>query len=346
MTTSPTRRAASDGKPRVLIVDDDRSVLTSLVRLLHSDRYELLTACGPAQAIDIMRSGEVALVISDQMMPGMTGAELLALIRQKWPGVVTIMLTGCNDIRVAADVVNRRLVHYFVAKPWNNQHLQELVHRALDDWRDKRAGPNSHTARDLRQSAGEAAFSLARAVDARDRYTHSHSENVAAMAQVVGNRMGLGGDEIEALRIGGLLHDVGKIGIPDGVLLKAGKLTDEEFAVIKTHPSIGVSILEPIEFPWNIAAIAGQHHENHDGTGYPDRLAGAEITIGARIIHVVDAFEAMAADRVYRTARDPSWIEAELIRCRGTQFDPLVVDAFMDELRSGRIDPRSWPLQR
>ncbi|HUU00861.1 MAG TPA: HD domain-containing phosphohydrolase [Myxococcota bacterium] len=333
-------------KPRVLIVDDERSVLTSLVRLLRSDDYHLLTADSPAQAIDIMRSNEVAVVLSDQMMPGMTGVELLTLIRQRWPGVVAIMLTGCNDIRVAADVVNRRLIHYFVAKPWDNRRLHELVRKALDVWRNKSAGPDARTVRDLRQSAGEAAFSLARAVDARDRYTNSHSENVAAMAQIVGRRLGQADDEIEALRIGGLLHDVGKIGIPDGVLLKAGSLTDAEFATIKTHPSIGVSILEPIEFPWDIAAIAGQHHENHDGTGYPAGLSGDEIAPGARIVHVVDAFEAMAADRVYRSARDSVWIESELLRCRGTQFDPIVIDAFMDELRSGGIDPRSWTRRR
>jgi uncharacterized domain HDIG len=176
---------------------------------------------------------------------------------------------------------------------------------------------------------------LALAVDARDKYTHRHSENVSALAMELGRALGLDDAAIEELRIGGLLHDVGKIGVPDSILLKPDRLTDDEYKAIQAHPVIGVSIIEPISFPWNIEAIIRQHHENHDGSGYPDGIRGEDIVLSARIVHVVDAYEAMKANRVYREARSPEWIENEFIRYRGTQFDPNVDDVFLKELRLG-----------
>jgi putative two-component system response regulator len=295
------------------------------------------------EAMAILRENKIAVVVSDQMMPGMSGVELLTLVRQNWPSIVSIMMTGCDDIQLAADVVNRRLIHYFVTKPWDNEKLRSLIAEAAEVYQKQVKQTegsfkvDSGLLKELRDSAGKAAFSLARAVDARDKYTHSHSANVASFAQVVGRAMGLDDNDLDELRIGGLLHDVGKIGIPDEVLLKPSKLTDEEFRAIKMHPMIGVSILEPINFPWNIAAIVGQHHENHNGRGYPEGLSGTDIVLAARIVHVVDAYEAMAANRVYRTARDPDWIEKEFERCRGSQFDPDITDVFLEELRAGRL---------
>ncbi|MBW1810159.1 MAG: response regulator, partial [Deltaproteobacteria bacterium] len=248
----------------VLIVDDDPAILQAITRLLRrSSDYNVYTVTKPMEAISILRQKDISVVISDQTMPEMKGVELLSLVRQNWPAVVGIMLTGSSDISLAEDVVNRRLVHYFVTKPWNNDRLRDLIREAVEvNRRQLNQSGEVHQVegtllRELRKTAGKAAFSLARAVDARDKYTHSHSENVATFAQIIGRELGLEDNALEELRIGGLLHDVGKIGIPDEVLLKPGRLTDEEFAAIKMHPTIGVSILEPINFPWNIAAIVG-----------------------------------------------------------------------------------------
>jgi putative nucleotidyltransferase with HDIG domain len=264
-------------------------------------------------------------------------------VRQNWPATVGIMMTACGDIQVAADVVNRRLVNYFISKPWDGKLFVTLVKEAVDVHRALEKNPggtfqvDATLLRNIREQASKAAFSLARAVDARDQYTHRHSENVSALAVELGRALGLDDVAIEELRIGGLLHDVGKIGVSDSILLKPDRLTEEEYAAIKAHPVIGVSIIEPISFPWNIEAIIRQHHENYDGSGYPDGIRGEDIVLSARIIHVVDAYEAMKADRVYRKARTSEWIESEFTRCRGTQFDPNVDDVFLKELHRGRM---------
>jgi putative nucleotidyltransferase with HDIG domain len=331
-------------RPRVLAVDDDGGVLRALTRILSKDDYEVITTQDPIEAISILWEKEVAVVISDQMMPIMTGVELLTFIRQHWPSTVCIMMTACEDIRLAADVVNRKLVHFFITKPWDSTALRKMVQEAFDLYQQKTsqvgglASLDAPALREIRAQASMAAFSLARAVDARDRYTHRHSENVAALAQIVGKSMGLADDQIEELRIGGLLHDVGKIGVSDGVLLKPGRLTEDEFKIIKTHPTIGVSIIEPIHFPWSISAVVGQHHENHDGSGYPQGIKGDDISLGARIVHVVDAYEAMVSNRVYRSSRDPAWIVSEFQRCNGTQFHPETTNVFLSLLAAGKIE--------
>jgi putative nucleotidyltransferase with HDIG domain len=341
MTESTPR--TDPGRVRVLVVDDDPGVMRAVSRLLGRESYEVLTAPGPVEAISILRELEIGVLISDHLMPGMTGLELLSLVRQNWPEVVGIMMTACSDIRLAAEAVNRRLIEYFVAKPWDNHTFLSLVREAVGIHEKRRRQPGAlgegdgNLAAYLREQSGKAAFSLARAVDARDRYTNRHSENVAAFAQAVGRAMDFSEGAMEELRIGGLLHDVGKIGVPDQVLRKPGRLTDEEYAIIQTHPAIGATIVEPIDFPWNITAVVRQHHENHDGSGYPGRMAGADIAFPARIVHVVDAYEAMAADRIYRKARPRDWIEREFVRCRGTQFDPEITDVFLKLLKSGGV---------
>ncbi len=327
--------------PRVLVVDDDPGVLTVVQKLLAHEDFDLKIAQSPLEAISIVREGNIAVIISDHSMPNMTGVELLTLVRQQSPTTACIMMTATTDMKLAEEVVNQRLVHFFVTKPWEPGRLQQIVHQALEIHRRQTQSPEAAygEAALLRahEHASRAAFALARAVDARDRYTHSHSERVAGLAQKVGRAMGLDPQNLEELRIGGLLHDLGKIGIPDHVLLKPGKLTEAEFHFIKMHPIIGVTITEPIDFPWSIAAIVRQHHENHDGSGYPTGIGGSDICISARIIHVVDAYEAMSADRVYRKSRLPEWIIQEFERCRGSQFDPEVTDVFLDILRRGDL---------
>ena len=340
---NPAAAAADEQLPAVLVVDDDEGILKAVERTLRRLPVEVLVADSPTAAIQLLGEREVAVVISDYMMPGMNGLELLALTRQRWPRIQGMMMTACDDIRVAADAVNRQLVTSFITKPWETKAFRQAVVDAVERYREsapqspRNALDSQSLAAEMRQQAAAAAFSLARAVDARDRNTHLHSEQVAAFAQVIGRAMGCGEEAIEALRLGGLLHDLGKIGIPDGVLLKPGRLTDEEFAAVKRHPVIGESIVEPIGLSADIRAIIRQHHENHDGSGYPDGLSGDTISPLARIVHVVDAYEAMSSARVYRDAQEQDWIREELGRCSGSQFDPRVVEIFLEQLRAGAI---------
>jgi putative nucleotidyltransferase with HDIG domain len=329
-----------DGAPVVLVVDDEPGILTAIQRTLKSLPLRLQVVEGAAQAIAYLHDHEVAVVVSDHMMPGMTGLELLALVRQNWPRCVCIMVTACGDMSLAADLVNRRLVHGLLPKPWTTEGMRRAVSEALQAWLESTGAPAplmNGQAEHLRTQATRAVLTLARAVDARDRYTLLHSERVASLARLLGERLKLPPSALEALHTGGLLHDVGKIGVVDAVLLKPSRLSQEEFEVIRRHPLLGVSIVEPLGLPAEVMAIIRQHHENHNGTGYPDGLASDQIHLLARIVHVVDAFEAMTADRVYRTAREPGWIRGELTRCRGTQFDPRITDLMLAAIDEGQV---------
>jgi putative nucleotidyltransferase with HDIG domain len=173
---------------------------------------------------------------------------------------------------------------------------------------------------------------LANALEARDSETQGHCERLAKHAVLIAEAMGVQGDDVEGIRVGGLLHDIGKIGTPDNILKKPAKLTDEEYDIIKRHPAVGAKILEPIPRLAKASPIVRHHHERFDGNGYPDGLRGTEIPLGARIVTVADAFEAMTANRPYRSGQSVVYSLEELQRHRGTQFDPMVVDAFFEVL--------------
>ncbi|MGC4047441.1 MAG: HD-GYP domain-containing protein [Armatimonas sp.] len=172
--------------------------------------------------------------------------------------------------------------------------------------------------------------SLALAVDAKDPYTHRHILRVQRYATAIANRMNIVGNELEGLRTSALLHDIGKLGVPDSVLLKPGRLTDEEFDKIKQHPEIGAAILEPVNFPWPVLPGVKHHHEKWDGSGYPAGLSGEDIPLQARILAVADVYDALTTNRAYRSAWPHEKAAAEIARCSGTHFDAEIVTAFLD----------------
>ncbi len=325
----------------VLIVDDEPTIRVSLTGLLKSDHYQVEAVSSALEAIEVFREHEIAVLLADQSMPGMTGLDLINLIKQQCPTTVIIMMTATEDMKMAAEILNHRLVEFLVTKPFNVPELRKMVDRAIDSHqRLKQNLASAYTdaaGQFVHEHAARAAFALARAVDARDSYTHKHSERVAAMARAVGRALGLDQEILEELRIGGLLHDVGKIGIPDEVLLKPGDLSEEDNRYIRMHPVIGVTITEPLKFPLRIDAIVRQHHENYDGSGYPTGIAGEGIELTARIVRVVDSYEAMSSDRVYRRALPTNSIEKEVLRCRESEFDPRVTDIFLELLRAKQL---------
>jgi len=211
----------------------------------------------------------------------------------------------------------------------NNQALERqstLLAKRIED----STSNLSRLYEDLRSTYMRTIRVLAQAIDARDHYTHSHSENVARYAIVISNELKLSAKEIELIRQACELHDLGKIGIEDSILLKTSSLTDSEWEEIKKHPTIGAKILEPLTFLGQVVDLVRQHHENYDGTGYPEGRKGNDILLGARIIHVADAYEAMRSARSYR--KIPLTKEAailEIKRNSGTQFDPRIVDVFL-----------------
>jgi len=171
---------------------------------------------------------------------------------------------------------------------------------------------------------------LTSAIDAKDSYTHGHTERVAMLARMLGEKIGLDRETVERLYISGLVHDVGKIGVPEAVLCKPGKLTDDEFELIKMHPEIGGRILQDIRQMQDLLPGVLYHHERWDGRGYPSRLAGRDIPLFGRLIGLADAFDAMSSTRTYRSAMDLNEVLSEIRRCAGAQFDPELAEAFLD----------------
>lgn len=210
----------------------------------------------------------------------------------------------------------------------SNRKLTRLG-RALDG-----AGRSTQAARsDLESSYFQFVEVMARALDARDPYTAGHSIRVGAYSRAIALQLGLPVHEAEIIRIAAELHDIGKIGMPDVLLQKPGPLTDQEFGLVKLHPQVGRKILERVKLFENLLPVVELHHENHDGSGYPYRMRGDQTPLCVRIVHVADAFDAMVTHRPYRTARSIESAIEELVRCSGTQFDPQVVDAFLERIR-------------
>jgi putative nucleotidyltransferase with HDIG domain len=272
-----------------------------------------------------------------------------------------MMLTGYTEMDVAVDAINRGEIYRLITKPWNDDELRATIRQAFDhsDLKNEIKRLNQVTReqnfklqdmnrnlegkvrdrtkqvaekhQELRTAYIQTIRALAEAVDAKDAYTRGHSERVGVYASKITREMGFQKEFIERVYIAGLLHDVGKIGVRDFVITKPDRLTPEEYAEIKQHPTIGAKILEPVDFLSDVAPCVRHHHEWFDGSdrGYPDRLSGDAIPLPSRIILVADTVEAMTSDRPYRKALPLDIVYTELTKYSGSQFDPACVDAFL-----------------
>lgn len=328
--------------PRILIVDDEIEITEILADLL-SDDYECLKAGSAEQALARLREGEFQLVISDITMPGMSGLEMIPHVKELSPDTVVVMISGMQtvesaigalrlgafdylmkpfDLRQVEAVVKRALEHYelVVAKQRYENHLEELV--------EQRTAELDRALNSLEGAYRSTLKALTAALETRDSETHGHSERVVSYSLRLGREYGLNSKEMKALEFGALLHDIGKIGVPDSILRKPAKLTEEEWVRMREHPLHGQQILRGIEFLQGASRVVAQHHEKWDGTGYPLGLREEEIDICARIFAVADAFDAITSDRVYRRGKSYEAAAQELDDWAGRQFDPKVVEAF------------------
>lgn len=328
--------------PRLLIVDDEREITEILADLLSED-YECFKAGSAEQALDCLRAGEFELVISDITMPGMSGLEMIPHVKQLSPDTVVVMISGMQtvesaigalrlgafdylmkpfDLRQVEAVVKRALEYHelVVAKRRYENHLEELV--------EQRTVELDRALNSLEGAYRSTLKALTAALETRDSETHGHSERVVTYSLRLGREYGLNSEEMKALEFGSLLHDIGKIGVPDSILRKPAKLTEEEWVRMREHPLHGQQILRGIEFLQGAARVVAQHHEQWDGSGYPLGLSGEQIDVCARIFSVADAFDAITSDRVYRRGKTYEAAAQELDDWAGRQFDPKVVDAF------------------
>jgi putative nucleotidyltransferase with HDIG domain len=347
--TTPPLILNQNRAARILIIDDEPSVLSVLYALLNRT-HDCKTATSAVEAIEYLKEETYDLVLSDIMMPGMSGLELLAEITRRSRDTVVILISGNLNIQSAIEALRRGAFDY-VTKPFNlsdvetavarglrhhwllkaNQqyehHLEHLVDLRTDELTIANSNLNA-TLEKLYMNYRATLRALAAALEARDVETKGHSERVVSYCLRLGKQIGLNDRQLITLENGALLHDIGKIGVPDGILLKRGALTEEEWTYMRRHVEYGAQIIRGIDFLEGASEIVAQHHERFNGSGYPNRMEGDQICLGARIFAVADAVDAMTSDRPYRAARSFDDAAEELIRCSGAHFDPIVVDAF------------------
>jgi len=340
-----------DTSGRILIVDDEASVRALLLRHFEEEGTECIASPNALDALGMMEDQDFSLVISDIMMPGMSGTEFLRQAKKQQPETAFIMITGLMDINTAID--SMRLGAFdFITKPFKLSAIRRAVDRALERHRllkenrchretleqniRERTLALHEALQDVEESYKITLEALVTALDAREHETRAHSQRVREYAMTLAQNLGLKHDDLVQIGRGALLHDVGKIGVRDSILLKPGKLNEEDWIEMRKHPQIGYTILQSIEFLCPAAEIVLCHHERWDGKGYPNRLAGEDIPLGARIFAVIDTLDAMTSNRPYRKALTFETAWNEILSCSGTQFDPTVVDAFI------ALSPESW----
>ena len=321
--TAP-RPTAPDQRPRALCIDDEPAVLALIARLLGTFGFEVDALGEPLEAVGAFEAGRYDLVMTDIRMPGMDGHAVIAALRALDQAVPIIVVTALGTLETATDAL-REGASGLIVKPFTGEEFRAEVLATLERTRFR------HDALQLRWVTpilDGVALALTAAIEARDLETGEHCRQLGTLGEAVAGLLGLSDQDRTTIRIGGYLHDVGKIAIADRILLKPGKLTHDEYIEMQRHADLGAAIVSTHDQMAGIAAIVRHHHEWWDGRGYPAGLRGDAIPIGARIIAVADAFSAMTNDRVYRRALtlDEAWVE--LRAGAGTQFDAEIVKLF------------------
>jgi response regulator RpfG family c-di-GMP phosphodiesterase len=336
---------------RILVVDDDDGVREVIGTLLGEEGYLIGTAVSAEEALGACKEREYHLVLTDMRMAGRDGLWLLDRLRADFPSTAVIVLTAFGDTELAVDCLRRGAADYLL-KPPKIGELVRAIERALAKRRldlartryrsslesrvREKTAELSRALRDLEQSYHATLHALVQALDAREHETSDHSQRVVRYTVAIAEKAGVAPEQLADIGRGALLHDIGKIGVRDAILLKEGPLTEEEWKEMRLHPQMGWRMIRTIPFLKAAAEIVLSHQERWDGTGYPRKLVGEAIPVGARIFAVADAFDALMSDRPYRKATTFSEARKEIARCAGTQFDPRCIAAFLS------IDEPTW----
>lgn len=326
-------------KYKIIGVDDEEGILDSLRVLLEDTSYEFVGITNPVEAIERVRQEHFDLMLLDFMMTPLHGDEVVEEIRKFNKELYILLLTGHKDLAPPLETIKRLDIQGYCEKSDKFDQLLLLIESAIKSVKQmdeiKRINEKLEDSKEqLEQAYLDMVQTLRYTVEAKDSYTRGHSDRVSEYSVLIGEKLGLPAEQIKTLRIGGLFHDIGKIGIPDSILLKPAKLTDEEYSQIKNHPSIGAHILGSAAIFQDIIPIVKHHHERYDGNGYPSKLKGEEIPYLARIAAVADTFDAMTSRRSYRGPIDIEHVKEEIKRCEGTQFDPQIAEVFLDILNN------------
>jgi response regulator RpfG family c-di-GMP phosphodiesterase len=347
---------------KILVIDDEQNIINALRRVLRKEEYQIIFANSGEEGLAILENERISLVLSDQKLPGIQGTELLKMVKEKYPNTVRMLLTGCVDISIAQEAINKGQIFKFIIKPWDNEDLRATIKLGIENYKLKLENIRllkqiqeqnvelmnfnktleeqvANRTKELRDAYGkmnktflDTIQSLALAIEAKDPYTKGHSERVSIFSVELAKKLRLSHKDEWNINVAGILHDIGKIGIDEAILNKPGKLTPEEYEKVKKHPIISLKILEPIEFLDEIKPLILHHHEWYDGNGYPESISGNNIPLGSRILAVADTVEAMTSNRAYRKALDVDIVINELKHFSGTQFDPTLANAFIQML--------------
>jgi response regulator RpfG family c-di-GMP phosphodiesterase len=364
-----------DQPPVVLLVDDEKNILSSMKRLLQPAGYRVLAAEHGTEALAILERESIDLVISDMYMPGMNGVELLSRIADRWPDISRVLLTGYSDMKLTIEAVNRGKIYQYVAKPWDNDELTIIVKRAIEYKRseDQRRHLLELTRRQneeltqlnatLEQKVAERTQALKQALVLKDKanvalrasYTEAikvfsnilearagvvagHSRRVAEHAISIARGMKIHDAAVRDIMYAALLHDIGKVGFPDEMLVRPlSAMSGDMKRRVREHPGIAHDILTVMGGLETTALIIRHHHELYDGTGYPDRLSGQTIPAGARIITVADEYDNMVSGGLHAQKLTRQAAIERLVENRGKRYDPQVVDVFVEALAASAL---------
>jgi putative two-component system response regulator len=320
---------------RVLVIDDEAVIRRLLCQKLSSEGYECKEASTAEDVFNKLRNGPIGLVILDIKMPGKSGIELLPEIKAAYPDTAVVMATAVTELSVAIQCIKQGADDY-ICKPFNLDEVSLSVKGALEkrqlqlkirEYQQHLEEKIEEQTREIRKIFLGAIEALVFALEAKDRYTAGHSRRVTEVALAIGNELSLSENDMEDLRWGSLLHDVGKIAVDQLIQNKPGKLTREEYEHIMIHAQVGAGIVKPVANV-KVVEMIEHHHDHYDGTGLHQVVKGDEIPLAARILAVADAYDAMTSERPYRSAMSRKEALEEIKRCTGTQFDPTIATAF------------------
>jgi len=331
-----------DGPVTLLVVDDEEGIRNALRKFLVQQGYEVATAATGEEALALLKRQKISGMLLDVNLPGINGVDLVPRVMELEPGIALLMLTAVNDATSAALCMQRGALDYLI-KPIDLSHLGRAITQALQRrhtlvegqqfsrWLkeevDVRAAERRVEQANLERISVATLEALVNALEAKDPYQRGHSARVADLSAMVAAQLGLREEEIEAVRTAGRLHDIGKIGIREEILNKQGPLTDDEYEHVKQHVLVGSQILAPLVHLREVITFVRSHHERWDGFGYPDRLAGAAIPFGARIIGAVEIYDALTTARPYQERMPPDRAVARMRDLVGTAVDPEVLRA-------------------
>lgn len=324
---------------KIIAVDDEEGIIDSLSIFLKRSGYDFTGVTDPQEAIEKVKNEHFDLMILDFIMTPFHGDQVVEEIRKFNKDLYILLLTGHKDLAPPLETIKRLDIQGYCEKSDKFDQLLLLIESGIKSIKQmneikKINNELSDTYEKLERAYLESIQTLRYTVEAKDTYTRGHSDRVSEFSVLIGNHLNLPDADINTLRIGGLFHDIGKIGVPDSILQKEAKLTDDEYSQIKQHPNIGIHILSHAKIFQNILPIVEHHHEKYDGSGYPGRLTGQDIPYLARITAIADSFDAMSSRRSYRDSLPMDVIIGEFKRCKGSQFDPELTDVFLDILEN------------